>query len=100
MNLLQQRVTDMVILESQIKEALDQLLKEVQNNAEATKTVKRFQTMVNDQREALQARLQVIGGSEPGSTSSIAPFSMTATLPDKEGTHTVSNTLRARANTN
>jgi C-terminal processing protease CtpA/Prc len=84
----------MVIFESQIQEALDQLLKEVQDNVEAAEAVKCFQTMVNDQREALQARLQIIGGSEPSSTSSIAPFSMTATLPDKEGTHKVSKALR------
>ena len=95
MNLVQQRVADMVILEGQIQEALDQLLQEVQDNAEAAEAVKRFQTMVNDQREALQARLEVIGGSEPGSTSSIAPFSVTATLPDREGTHTVSKALHA-----
>jgi len=35
MNLLQQRVSEMVVLENQIQESLDQLLKEVQNNAEA-----------------------------------------------------------------
>jgi len=93
MNLLQQRVTDIVVLESQIQAALGQLLKEVQYNAEAAEAVKRFQAMVNDQREALQTRMQVIDGSEPGSTSSIALFNMTATLPDEEGTHTVSKAL-------
>ena len=99
MNLLQQLVTDMVILESQIQEALDQRLKEVQNHAEAAEAVKRFQTMVNDQREALQARLQIISGSEPGSTSSIAPFSITTTLSDKEGMHAVSKALHAISTT-
>ncbi len=99
MNLLQQRVTDMVILESQIQEALDQRLKEVQNHAEAAEAVKRFQIMVNDQREALQARLQIIGGSEPGSTISIDPFIVTATHPDKDGTHAVSNALHVISTT-
>ncbi len=98
-NELQQRVTDMAILESQIQEALDQLLKQIQNNAEAAEAVKRFLTMVKDQREALQARLQNIGGSEPGPTSSIAPFSMTATLPDKERTRAVSKALHAISTT-
>lgn len=93
MNLLQQRLTDMVVLETQIQEALGQLLKVIQDNAEATEAVKRFQAMVNDQLEALQTRLQVIGGSEPGSASSIAPFSMTATLPDEEDKHAVSKAL-------
>ncbi len=98
-NELQQRVTDMVTLESQIEEALDQRLKEVQNHAEAAGAVKRFQTMVNDQRQALQARLQSIGGGEPGSTSSIAPFSMTAIVPDKAGTRAVSKALHAISTT-
>ena len=98
-NELQQRVTDMVILESQIQEALDQRLNEVRNHAEAAEAVKRFQTTVNDQREALQARLKSIGGGEPGSTGSIAPFSMTAALPDKEGTRAVSKALHALSTT-
>jgi len=49
--------------------------------------------MVNDHRQALQACQQIIGGSESSSTSSIAPFSMITTLPDKEDTHTVSKAL-------
>ncbi len=98
-NELQQRVADMVILESQIQEALDQGLKDVQNHAEATEAVKRFQTMASDQRQALQARLQGMGGTELGTTSSIAPFSMTGTLPDKEGTRTVSKALHAISTT-
>jgi len=93
MNLLQQRVSEMVVLENQIQESLDQLLKEVQNNAEVAEVVKRFQNMVNDHRQALQACQQIIGGSESSSTSSIAPFSMITTLPDKEDTHTVSKAL-------
>ena len=98
-NELQQRVADMVILESQIGEALDQRLKEVQDHAEAAEAVKRFQTMVNDQREALQARLQSIGGSGPGSASSTAPFGIAAALPDKEGTRAVSKALHALSTT-
>ena len=98
-NELQQRVADMVILGSQIEEALEQRLKEVQDHAEATEAVKRFQTMVKDQREALQARLENIGGSDPNPTSSIAALNMTATLPDKEGTRAVSQALHAISTT-
>ena len=98
-NELQQRVADMVTLESQIEETLDQRLKEVQDHAESAEVVKRFQTMVKDQRVALQARLQSVGGGEPGSTSAIAPFTTTGTLPDKEGTHAVSGALHAISTT-
>ena len=98
-NELQQRVVDMVILESQIEEALDQRLKEVQDHAEAAEAVQRFQTMVKDQRGALRARLQNIGGSEPDPASAIAPFGMTATLPDKGGTRAVSQALHAISTT-
>jgi len=95
MNLVQQRVADLVILEGQIQEALDQLLKEVRDNEEASEAIKRFQTMVNDQRETKQARLEVIGGGEAGFNSSIAPFGMTATLHGKGGTYKVSKALHA-----
>ena len=95
MNLVQQRVADLVILEGQIQEALDQLLKEVRDNEEASEVIKRFQTMVNDQRETMQARLEVIGGGEAGFNSSIAPFGMTATLHGKAGTYKVSKALHA-----
>ena len=92
-NELHQRVTDLVMLESKIQEALDQRLKEVRAYAEAAEAVSRFKTMVNDQREALQARLQNIGDGEPGSTNSIAPFSMAATPPNQEGTRAASKAL-------
>lgn len=95
----QQRAAEMVILESQIEEALDQRLNEVQDHAEATEAIQRFQTMVSDQRHALQARLQSIGGGEPGSAGSTAPFSTTAALPDKEGTRAVSQALHAISTT-
>ncbi len=98
-NELQQRVKDMVVLESQVQEALDQQLKEVQDHTEAAEAVRRFQTMVKGQREALQARLQSIGGNEPGSTGSIASFSMTGTPADKDGTHAVSKALHAISTT-
>ena len=98
-NELQQRVTDMVTLESQIGEALDQRLKEVQDYAEAAEAVKRFRTMVKAQREALHARLESIGGVEPEPASSATPFGTTATLPDKEGTRAVSQALHAIATT-
>ena len=98
-NELQQRVADMVILESQIEKALDQRLKEVQDHEEAAEAVKRFLTMVKDQREALQARLQNIGGSESDPIGAIAPFSMTATPPDKGGTRAVSQALHAISTT-
>lgn len=97
-NELQQRAADMVILESQIEEALDQRLKEVQDHAEAAEAVKGFQAMVKDQRQALQARLESIGGGEPDPTSSIIPFS-TGVLPDKEGMHAVSGALHALSTT-
>ncbi len=92
-NELHQRVTDMVMLESQIQEALDQRLKELQDHAEATEAVKRFKTMVNGQQVALQARLQNIGDGEPGSTNSISPLSTAATLPGQEGTRAASKAL-------
>ena len=97
-NELQQRAADMVILESQIGEALDQRLKEVQDHVEAAEAVKGFQAMVKDQRQALQARLESIGGGEPDPTSSIVPFS-TGVLPDKEGMHAVSGALHALSTT-
>ena len=97
-NELQQRAADMVILESQIEEALDQRLKEVQDHVEAAEAVKGFQAMVKDQRQALQARLESIGGGEPDPTSSIVPFS-TGVLPDKEGMHAVSGALHALSTT-
>ena len=97
-NELQQRAADMVILESQIEEALDQRLKEVQDHAETAEAVKGFQAMVKDQRQALQARLESIGGGEPDPTSSIIPFS-TGVLPDKEGMHAVSGALHALSTT-
>ena len=95
----QQRAAEMVILESQIEEALDQRLNEVRDHAEAAEAITRFKTMVKDQRAALQARLQSIGGSEPGPASSITPFSITGTLPDKDGTHAVSKALHAISTT-
>ena len=98
-NELQQRAAEMVILESQIEEALDQRLNEVRDHAEAAEAVKRFKTMVKDQRAALQARLQSIGGGEPGSAGSITPFSITGALPDEDGTHAVSKALHALSTT-
>ena len=97
-NELQQRAADMVILESQIEEALDQRLKEVQDHVEAAEAVKGFQAMVKDQRQALQARLESMGGGEPDPTSSIVPFS-TGVLPDKDGMHAVSGALHALSTT-
>ena len=79
MNLLQQRVTEMMILENQIQEALERLPKEIQDYTEAAKTVKSFQTIVNAHQQALQECQQIIGGNEPDSTSSLAPFIMTTT---------------------
>ncbi len=98
-NEYQQRLSDMVALEGQVQEALGQRLNEVRDHAEAAETVQRFQTMVKDQREALQARLQSVGGGEPGSASSIAPFSMAGAAPDKDGARAVSKALHTIATT-
>ena len=91
---LQQLVADMVAVERQIEEALVQWLPEVQGHTEAAEAIRRFQTMVKGQREALEACLQRIGGSETGSDSSVAPFDMTA-VRHKGGLHAASNALHA-----
>ena len=53
---LGQLVADMVALEHQIEGAFDQWLQKVQGHAEGAMVLRRFQTVVKDQREALQAR--------------------------------------------
>jgi len=91
---LQQLVADMVALEHQIEEAFVQWLLEVQGHAEAAEAIRRFQTMVKGQREALEACLERIGGGEPGSASFVAPFDMPA-VRHKGGPHAGSNALQA-----
>lgn len=95
-NELQRYLADMVTSESQIEEALGQRLEELQEHTEAAEAIRRFQTTAKGQREALQASLQRVGGSGPGSTSSIAPLDMTAVL-DIGGAHAGSKALHAIA---
>ncbi len=79
-NRLQQLVTDMLALENQIEDALVRWLPQVQEHEEAALAVGRFQTMAKVQRDALEACLKRIGGSETGSGNSTAPFDMTEVL--------------------
>ena len=91
---LRQLVAEMVALEHQIEEAYDQWFQQVHGHAEAAEAIRCFQTMSKDQLQAMQACLQRLGGSEPGSISSIPPFDMTA-APDYGGPEVASRTLQA-----
>lgn len=63
-NRLQQRLADMVTLEIQNAEILEQGLTRIRGHEGAAEAVERLQTMVGAQREALQNRLQAIGGRD------------------------------------
>ena len=91
---LQQIVADMVALEIQIEDALVRWLPQVQGYEEAALAVKRFQTMAKGQRDALEACLKRVGGSEMDSGNSAAPFDMTEAL-HKVGPGAVSTALHA-----
>ena len=93
-NRLQQLVTDMVALEIQIEDALVRWLPQVQGYEEAALAVKRFQTMAQGQRDALEACLKRVGGSEMDSGNSTAPFDKTEAL-HKVGPGAASNALHA-----
>ncbi len=94
-NELQKRVTDMVALERQIEEALGQWAQEVQEYAEAETTLRHVQTMAKGQREALQERLQAIGGAEPSSADSSPTFGAPTGAPSGQGGQAVSVALQA-----
>jgi ferritin-like metal-binding protein YciE len=94
-NELQQRVTDMVALERQVEEALGQWAQEVQEYAEAGTTLRHIQTKAKGQREALQERLQAIGGAEPSSADSSPTFGVPTGAPSGQGSRTVSVALHA-----
>ena len=79
-NRLQQLVADMLAIERQIEESFARWLTEVQEHAEAAEAVRRFKTMAEGQREAWEACLKRIGGSETGSGNSVAPFDMIQVL--------------------
>ncbi len=68
---LRQHVADMVALENQIEEAFQWWLKEASVHPETAKAVKGFHATAKGHGEALQARLQGIGG-EPGAARTIA----------------------------
>jgi len=84
----------MVALEHQIEKAFVQWLLEVKGHAQATTALMRFHTMVKDQRETLQARLEAIGGSGPSFANSIiSPFVVPASVPRERSSHAVSTNL-------
>jgi hypothetical protein len=84
----------MVALEHQMEEAFVQWLLEVRGHAEATVALRRFHTMVNDQRKALQPRLEAIGGSNHSFADSIISSSVVpASMPRERSSHAVSADL-------
>ena len=91
---LQQLVAETIAVERQIEEAFIQWLVEVQGHTEAAEAIRRFQTMVKGQREALEACLQRIGGSGTDSDISVAPIDMPAVRHER-GPHAASNALHA-----
>ena len=72
-NRLQRRVADMVILETLVENLLSQTLSQVREHVKAEEAVRRFQSMVKGQREALRKRLEAIGGREYDSGGLDAP---------------------------
>ncbi len=93
---LGQLVADMVALEHQIEGAFDQWLQSVQGHADAAMALGLFQTMVKEQRQALRARLEAIGGSDSNSANSIiSPSVLPATTPCERSSHAGSMDLHA-----
>lgn len=72
-NKLQQRLAAMVAMEIQNAEILGNGLTQMRGHDGAAETVERLRTMVNGQREALQNRMQAIGGrdSQSGETNPV-----------------------------
>ena len=65
-------VADMALLEGQIEAALDRRRSEVSDHPEAADAVERFHAMAKSQKEAMETRLQTIGGAESNFNGTIA----------------------------
>lgn len=72
-NALRQHVAEMVVLEGQILEALDRNYEGVKEKVTVATAVGRFRAMAQAQREALQARLLEIGGTNLSSVGTVPP---------------------------
>ena len=83
---LQQIVADMALLEGQIEAALDSRRSEVSDHPEAADAVDRFHAMAKSHKEAMESRLQSIGGAESSFKGTIAAMPLdTAGTVDGDG---------------
>lgn len=94
-NELQQLMGDMVTVERQMAGLLERQLQEVVAHPKVAEAVGRFQRMVRSHREALEARLDSIGGKESSFPTSIAPapYPAAAEVPHERSAQAVSRAL-------
>ena len=78
-NTLHDYVADTVLLEGQIEVALDRRRLEVSGHPEAADAVERFHAMAKSQKEAMETRLQSIGGAESSFNGTIAAIALETT---------------------
>ena len=93
---IQQYVGDMVALESHIEQAMDGQLKHRAEHPEAAQAIQRFHDTVKQQRDALKAHLDTLGGSESHPIKELVStlFGAAAGAIDNIRTKAVSKMLR------